>query len=354
MRVLPSMAGPHRKGESEMIGFSVVGAGAMGRLHARAIARRASQVGDCELRFVFDRHAARSEAVAKEFGGRSVSSLQAVLEAEASVHERSESSGAQAAVVAVPTLSHAEVATSLLDHDFDVLLEKPMTGDLVAANALVEKARSRERILSVGHVEWWNVGLHEALSSVGTPRRIEMVRYNPPSDRGLDIDVIQDFMLHDLDWVRRRIPSVITSISASGRARRNPGLDEAEVDLVFNCGARATLRASRVHAERRRFLVIDDDETTVRADLLTGRIDRIRQTETLAEGGAGELPESIRVSSTEEPLDAQLADFVDAITHRREPVNSGAVGLETLVLVERVREIIGTGSNPNAASLRHD
>ena len=40
----------------------------MGRLHARAVARRAEARGDCRLVGVVDRHETRSERVAEEFG----------------------------------------------------------------------------------------------------------------------------------------------------------------------------------------------------------------------------------------------------------------------------------------------
>ena len=56
----------------------VIGAGPMGRLHARAIARRAARHGDCELIGIVDRNLTRSEEVASEFGGRAFESLQAV------------------------------------------------------------------------------------------------------------------------------------------------------------------------------------------------------------------------------------------------------------------------------------
>lgn len=328
-----------------MIGFAVIGAGPMGRLHARAIARRASRVGDCELRFVVDRHAVRSEAVAREFGGQALSSVQSLIAEDSSITDEQ-----RAAVVAVPTRSHAEVASSLLAQNFDVLIEKPMTGELSSARALVDQARVGGRILSVGHIEWWNAGLRAALALAGSPRRIEIVRYNPPSDRGLDIDVVQDLMLHDLDWIRRCIPSQIASVAAKGRARQNVGLDEAEVELEFASGARAILRASRVHSERQRELVIEDGEKTVRLDLLTGRTERVVRSEDSVPESPAEVAEDVTRKSPEEPLDAQLADFVDAVKLRREPVNSGAIGLETLALVERVREIIAAPVNAaNAA-----
>ena len=90
---------------------------------------------------------------------------------------------------------------------------------------------------------------------------------------------------------------------------------------------------------------IEDDEKTVRLDLLTGRTERVVRSEDSVPESPAEVAEDVTRKSPEEPLDAQLADFVDAVKLRCEPVNSGAIGLETLALVERVREIIAAPVN---------
>ena len=189
-----------------MMRVVVVGAGPMGRLHARAVARRAAEIGDCRLAGVLDRHTARSERVASEFGAPPLS----VGDFEA-----------EAAIVAVPTGEHAGVAGPLLDRGIDVLVEKPMTGTAKGARSLLERARSTGRILAVGHTEWWNPVWARALDAAGKPERIRVERFHPPTDRGLDIDVVQDFMLHDLDCVRRRFDGTLTSISATGPPPRS-------------------------------------------------------------------------------------------------------------------------------------
>ena len=305
--------------------LAVVGAGAMGRLHARAIARRAERIGDCVLSVVVDRHAGRSHDVAEEFGGLASDSLDALRDA------------ADAAVVAVPTHAHDEVARALLVAGLDVLIEKPMSTSTARAREIDELARSRGRVLGVGHVEWYNPQLREAIRKAGVPRRIDVERLNPGVARGLDIDVVQDFMLHDLDWIARAVRDELALVSASGRAIVNDGIDEAEAELRFANGCRARLRASRVHSERVRSVEIEGAEATVRVDLLPAQT---------AIAPAAELVEVL------EPLDAEWADFLSACRTRQPPENDGSVGIAAIELVERVRGAIRL--QPRSAARDHD
>ncbi len=302
-----------------MLRFVVVGAGPMGRLHARAVARRAAEVGDCRLAGVIDRHAARSERVAREFGTQAL----ALGDADA-----------EAAIVAVPATEHAQVASRLLSSGSDLLVEKPMTGSASGARRLVEEARRNERVLAVGHVEWWNPVWSRVLEAAGAPKQIRVSRFHPPTDRGLDVDVVQDFMLHDLDCVRRRFPSAPDLVEAAGRRVVSERIDEARVVLGFEGGVRVELDASRVHAERRRTLEVEGSLGRASGDLVSGE-------------GVGPEGRSLQrapdVKALAEPLDLQLEDFVRACTERRRPVNDGEEGVATLELVDRVRAAIGRG-----------
>ena len=138
----------------------------------------------------------------------------------------------------------------------------------------------------------------------------------------MDIDVVQDLMLHDLDWVRRSAGQEIVRVEASGRRVCNEGLDEANAELEFEGGMIARLRASRVDSERRRLVRVVGSEGAIEVDLLIDAAGRI--------GGEGP-------GEGNEPLDRQWADFLEACRSRVEPENAAVAGLETLRLVERVR-----------------
>ena len=237
------------------IRVGVIGAGPMGRLHAQTISRHAKQDPNCVLTVIVDRNLGRAEALASELNAIPSNALEEVV------------SGLDAAVVAVPTSSHFSLTEYLLDRGVDVLVEKPLAGTLAEAESLVKRAREQKCILQVGHVEWYNRGWREAARLAGSPRSIEVERLNPPSERGLDIDVVQDFMLHDLDWVTRLIDEDVVELEARGRCIRNDKLDEAEAWLRFSSGCQVKLRASRVNTLRRRVVRIEGDQGNATGDL---------------------------------------------------------------------------------------
>ena len=295
-----------------MIRVGIVGAGRMGRLHARTVAGFGEREKSCALTVVVDRHEGRADAVAQEFGACTSRDLEAVF------------SDVDAVIVCVPTSAHFSMTESLLERDLDVLVEKPLAGSVAEGLRLGSLARERGRILQVGHVEWYNQGWREAARLAGKPRSIEVERLNPPSDRGLELDVVQDFMLHDLDWVSRLLEEEVIEVEAQGRCVMNDKLDEAEAMLRFSSGCRVRLRASRVHSERRRRVRIEGSEGTATADLLTRRVN---------DAGSADDPEL-------DPLQAQWADFLESLRSRKDPEAGAAVGVAALEIVDRVRESI--------------
>ena len=230
------------------------------------------------------------------------------------------------AAIAVPTAAHLDVALELMSEGVDVLVEKPMAHNALDAERLVAAAARQDRLLAVGHAEWFQPTLGVARVRAGAPKSIRVERYAPASLRGLDIDVIQDFMIHDLDWVSRTVARGVTCVRAEG-AGPDGRLDEAQVELEFEGGARARLCASRVHSDRVRKLWIDGDKGQVSADLLEKKVDGI--------------PISAELSVTE-PLDLLWQDLLSARRDGRVPENSGLVGLATLELVDRVRAAISS------------
>src|ERR1051326_1786083 len=119
---------------------AVIGAGSFGRHHLRVL----SKSENAHLAGVVDVDAGRTAAAAAEFGCPVVGSL-------------AELAGrADAAVVAVPTSAHAEVGCALLDAGIDVLVEKPIAGDLESARRLVDAAKRGGRIFGMGAFEGVN------------------------------------------------------------------------------------------------------------------------------------------------------------------------------------------------------
>jgi predicted dehydrogenase len=312
--------------------LAVVGVGHLGRRHVRLAAATAGAV----LVGIHDHHAGRAEESAAEHGV-------AVLSGPEEVAGR-----AQAVVLATPTATHASLARYFLERGVDVLVEKPMTAALADAEALVALARSRGRVLAVGHVERHNPAVCAVLGRVAHPLFIEGHRLAAPTERSLDIDVVLDLMIHDLQIVSELVGRPVREVRAAGMPVLTDRVDIANARIEFEGGCVANLTASRVSTEPMRklrifapplYCSIDTHARTVAAHRLVREGER-----------TGVVPEAIPVEAGD-PLGRELADFVAAVAGRRDALVTGEVGRDALALAERVVAAIDTHRQSAEADL---
>ncbi|MBK5254921.1 MAG: Gfo/Idh/MocA family oxidoreductase [Vicinamibacteria bacterium] len=301
----------------------VVGTGVLGSHHARVFAG----LGDVNLASVFDLDPEKARRVGAPLGTPSAASFQEFLES------------VDAAVVAVPTAVHAEVASKLIQAGRHVLIEKPITSTLQDAERLVALAEQSGVVLQVGHVERFNPAA-EALKRIGAPRFVEVHRLSPFPNRSLDIDVILDLMIHDLDLLVALDKSELVQIDAVGVPVLTDRVDIANVRIRFASGLIANLTASRVSVEKIRKFRVFGSRLYVSCDFLT----RQAQVAKLV-AGAGGAPE-IRMETIGagvgdpegEPLRRQARAFVTAIETGSAPVVSGSDGLAVLRTAKEILE----------------
>jgi len=97
-----------------------------------------------------------------------------------------------------------------------VLVEKPITDTAAQARELIALAARVKRILQVGHLERFNAAILAAEPYLRSPRFVECHRLAPYRERGTDVNVVLDLMIHDIDIVQTIVGAPITSIDAVG------------------------------------------------------------------------------------------------------------------------------------------
>ena len=159
-----------------------------------------------------------------------------------------------AATVAVPTVHHHAVASTLLDAGLDLLVEKPLAASLAEADDLIARADKGKRILQPGHLERFNPAVLAVQPQVRRPMFFESHRLSVFTPRSLDVDVVLDLMIHDLDIVLTFAASPVREVRAVGLPILSPKVDIANVRVEFESGCVANFTASRVSTERVRKL----------------------------------------------------------------------------------------------------
>jgi len=242
------------------------------------------------------------------------------------------------ASVAVPTQAHLEVARELLDHDVDVLVEKPIASDLAQADAILEQAERRGRLVMVGHSERFNPAVRALAPEVREPRFFEIHRLAGFSARSTDIDVVLDLMIHDLDLLLYLDGSEVETVDAVGVNALTDRVDIANARVRMTSGCVANLTASRISAEPIRRIRVFQAQTYLACDTAAGTLDRFRLE--LVPGGAPKISHVRLDVPAGEPLTVEISSFLDAVRQRSRPAVDGHQGRAALELAQRIHEAI--------------
>jgi predicted dehydrogenase len=307
---------------------AVIGVGYLGRFHAQKYA----QAADCELVALVDTRAAARDAAAREFSVEVLADHRKLL------------GRVDVVSVVTPTPSHFAIARDLLASDAHVLVEKPVTETPAEARELIEIARAHGRVLQVGHLERFNAAILAAEPHLKAPRFIECHRLAPYRERGTDVNVVLDLMIHDIDIVQSIVDAPIASIDAIGTAVFSEGIDIANARIRFTNGCVANATASRVSLKTERKLRVFEDEAYLSIDLQQKILTVIRKRPVPV--GAGELPVIIEEQNLEQgdALKAEIDSFLNCVRTGATPVVNGEAGLRALETAMRISEQMGLPS----------
>jgi predicted dehydrogenase len=287
---------------SSKLRAAVVGCGSFGQNHLRVIA----QSEGVELVAAVDTSRERAEAVAAKHPG-----------CQALTDWRELAGMVDVAVVASPTVTHADIGEGLLDAGLDVLVEKPIAATVDEAERLIEAARSLGRILQVGHLERFNSGVMALERVVTVPLFFEIHRLSMFAPRSLDVDVVLDLMIHDVDIVLSLVGKLPEEVRAAGVRILSSKVDIANVRLAFPGGCIANLTASRVSTEKVRKLRLFQPHQYL-------SVDYSRQ-----DGMAFTVGDNQQIGfqplglEKKEPLVAQWDSFVECVRSRTSPRVTG-------------------------------
>jgi predicted dehydrogenase len=298
----------------EKLRAAVIGVGYLGRFHAQKYAALA----DCSLEAVVDHQPEVAARVAGEVGVRAVANYRELL------------GKVDAVSIVTPTPLHFEIARAFLDSGAHVLVEKPITEAVAQAQQLIDLARERGRVLQVGHLERFNPVVIAAEPLLRSPRFIECQRLAPFRERGTDVNVVLDLMIHDLDIVQSIVGSEIVAVDAIGTPVFSGEIDIANARIRFANGCVANATASRVSLKTERKLRIFQDDAYLSLDLQQKILTVIRKQPTA--DGEARLPVSIEERSFDQgdALRSEIVAFVASCRSGAAVVVSGEDGMRAL------------------------
>ena len=245
-----------------MLRPAVVGGGAMGALHVRALLSR----DDVESLVLVDPDPARGEALARRHGR-----LRAYLRlADAIAHEELD-----LAVVAVPIGLASDAVAALLERGIPVLAEKPLAATAAEAALLAEIGERHNTLLSVGYIERFNPAvqaLRDELTrgAAGAVYHVHARRLSPFPYRSGMAGVAMDVATHDLDVLRFVVGSPPTRVYAETTVgRRGGGEDLLCASLRYENGVTGLVESNWLTPTKVRRLTVTTERGMYDVDYLT-------------------------------------------------------------------------------------
>lgn len=309
---------------AEPIRVGVVGAGYFGRFHANHYTKNPN----AKLVAVVDADADRAKKVADEFGTEALTDHRQILDR------------VDAVSIAVPTPLHFDVARELIQAGLHVLIEKPITDTVESADTLTKLAEDRGTVLQVGHIERYSAAYRVISEKIDRPLYLESYRIAPWKQRGIEVDVILDLMIHDIDMIIGLVGSKVTKVDAVGTGVMGRKIDIANARIGFESGCVANVTSSRVSYKTERRLRVFSQEKYLNCDLGERKIFGYSlRGDPMKQGLAAIATETVDIPQ-EDSLGNEVASFLDCIATGKTPFVDGAAGAEALRVAVMINESI--------------
>ena len=296
----------------DRVATAVVGVGYLGKFHAEKYAASPK----CKLLAVVDSDEARAREVGEAVGAPALTDYRALV------------GQVQCVSVAVPTRLHFEVARYLIEAGIDVLVEKPLTADIAEGRDLVAAAEAKNVILQVGHLERFNPAIRRLDGVIREPKFVECHRLAPFVERGTDVDVVLDLMIHDIDVIASLVHSPVERVEAVGVPVLTDKPDIANARIKFTNGCIANVTSSRVSVKRERKIRFFQPDAYISIDYDQRRA-QIYYKPAPGAGWLGIRAENIEIKEGDALAD-EIDSFLDCVRLRKLPLVGGAEGLRAL------------------------
>ncbi len=339
---------------TKILRAAVIGAGSMGRNHARVYA----EMDDVDLVAVADPTSEVLAKVAQRHRVRTYTHYHDMLDREQ----------LDLVSIAVPTEQHFAVACDTLRAQVPTLVEKPIAATVAEGAALVALAREVGVMLTIGHIERFNPAIialkgQLELGALGRVYQIHVRRIGPFPARIKDVGVVVDLATHDLNIMHYLTDSHVTQLHAEVGQRLHTAHEDLlsavlrfENDIIgvldINWLAPTKVRELSVIGQRGMFVA-----NYLTQDLVLYENDAVPQGNDWHELAVLGVSEGRMIRfkvNKREPLREELEAFVNAVRHRREAPVRGEDGLLALSIAQKLVDAGTTGETllVNSANLQ--
>jgi predicted dehydrogenase len=276
--------------------IGVVGVGHLGEIHVKLL----KEIEEAELIGVYDIDFERSKKVASEYDCKCFKSLEEIF------------SEVDAISCCVPTLSHFQIGKKVLLSGKHLFLEKPIATKITEAKILKNISEKKKLIFQIGHIERFNPAIKAVKNLIKNPLFIESERLSLYSERGTDVDVILDLMIHDIDIVFYLTNMKAKVVDAVGVPVLTDKIDIANARVKLENNGIVSFSASRVSREKYRKIRFFQKDMYISVNYAE------RNAEVYVKKGNAILPYKVNIPEGN-PLREELTLFINSIISKKKP-----------------------------------
>ncbi len=304
------------------------------------LARNFAAIPGCEVAWLCDASEEARAKVAQTLPGAQLT---------ADIGELLGDDGLDAVVLATPVLSHAELATRVLESGRHCFVEKPLATNVADAQRAVDAAARAGKLLMVGHLLEYHPAVAQLKELVNAGELGELFylygnRVNLGKLRA-DENALWSLGAHDVSVVLHLIDEDPVECTAHGRSYVREGVEDVVFCyLRFPSGVVAHLHLSWLdpHKERRltvvgsrRMATFDDMRLEGKLTVYDKGFDEDARSwgEYVARSGESFAPRIANV----EPLRVECEHFVECIRTGAQPRSNGESGLRVVRVLEALQ-----------------
>jgi predicted dehydrogenase len=299
------------------LAVGVIGVGYLGQHHARIY----STIDSVVLAGVCDTSEEQGKRIASEYNTAFYRDRNELLD------------HVDAVSVAVPTPLHYEVSKDVIAKKKHLLLEKPIAEKLSQAEELIQLSKEQRVVFQIGHIERFNPAVIASLPYIKHPLFIESHRLSPFKNRGVDVPVIYDLMVHDIDIVLTSVNSPVKRIEAVGVPVLSKEFDIANARIEFENGTIANFTTSRVSKEKMRKIRFFQTDSYVSINYLDHSVEYY--TRSFQNGQPFIERKELQVPKGE-PLKLEIEAFLASVVNGTEPEVTAQDAKEALLVANKM------------------
>lgn len=249
----------------------------------------------------------------------------------------------QAVAISTPAVTHYDLTKKALNANKDVFVEKPLALKASEGEELVKLAKSKYRILMIGHILHYHPAVR-ALKDIitkGTLGRIRYVYSNRLSFGKIrrEENILWSFAPHDISMILGILGEEPIEVSAKGANYLHPSIADVTMSqMKFSSGINSHIFVSWLHPfKEQKLVVIGEDQMAVFDDTAPWESKLILYPHEVVWNN--NIPEAKKadgkpvVLERDEPLKSECEHFIDCVQKRTTPItdgNEGVVGLRVL------------------------